>query len=463
MGATSHIACASKLALLSFPLHSHTRRRRRLDEEKALSRAALRPRRRRCVVPGEAGTEPHPPPLLDALRPILPLFHSLLSDADAARLLRTSRTTVLALLSGYSFNIHIFQPASVPSLCRLRDLYLTYQLPNTQLVLHLTPSWKVVGFDPARTDLSPFPSTLTRPRIGHYEVSPPKHDEQEQHWAALSAAACHWQDTEPWQLPHSHPQVQSHGREGRQWQQSPGNRLLGCLQCRLPPGLLPCGLRVLQLSCSFNRPLEPGSLPSSLTYLEFDDDFDQPLPAGVLPASLLHLTLARHYRHPLGQGSLPSLLERLILHSWLPLSAVVLPPSLRALHLWNSYEALRPDALPSTLLFLSLYHCSHPIAAEALPSSLVHLHLGVGAYQQQLPPGMLPSSLQDLSVGAFGQPLQPPSLPEGLLFLRLRSHMSDIPPLPSGALPSTLLGLDLGDRCRYSSLSRRRSHTACSG
>ena len=292
---TSHSACISKLALLSTLIHSHTASS--LPWTEASSRAALRPRRRHCVVPGEAGTEPHPPPLLDALRPILPLFHSLLSDADAARLLRTSRTTVLALLSGYSFNIHIFQPASVPSLCRLRDLYLTYQLPNTQLVLHLTPSWKVVGFDPARTDLSPFPSTLTRPRIGHYEVSPPKHDEQEQHWAALSAAACHWQDTEPWQLRHSHPQVQSHGREGQRWQQHlTWSRLVGS-----PPVLLSTrSAAVRSARAAAQLQLQP---PSRARLAPLQPDVSrvrrrlQPAAASRSAAGLaLHLTLGGDWR-----------------------------------------------------------------------------------------------------------------------------------------------------------------------
>ena len=165
------------------------------------------------------------------------------------------------------------------------------------------------------------------------------------------------------------------------------------------------------------------------------------------------------------QGSLPASLERLISRSQLPLSAVVLPPSLRALHLRKLSEPLPPHALLASLLYFSLDDASHHIVADALPPSLIHLHLGGSAYEHPLPPGVLPSSLRDLCIGAFALPLQPPSLPEGLLFLRLRFRARSLSfaSLPPGALPSTLLGLDLGDRCRYSSLSRRRSHTACSG
>ena len=127
------------------------------------------------------------PPLLDALRPVLPLFHSLLADADAARLLRTSRSTALALLRGYTFTTPIFEAASVPSLRRLRDLVLAYQLRITQLGLRADIA--VVDFECLPPQLSPFLSTLFSIRFGHYPVG---HDraEQELHWATLSAAAC---------------------------------------------------------------------------------------------------------------------------------------------------------------------------------------------------------------------------------------------------------------------------------
>ena len=377
------------------------------------------------------------PPLLDALRPVLPLFHSLLADADAARLLRTSRTTALALLPGYAFASHTFEAASLSSLCNLRDLCLTYGFRISQL--GLGRDFTVVDFDCSPPHLSPFPSTLTSLRLGQLYQSVEK-----QRWAALSAAACHWQHTEPWLLPHSHPEAQVHGTNGQRWQRPTEGWAFGSLRCRLPPGLLPCGLRVLQLNGDFNQPLEPGSLPSSLTYLVFGDRFNQPLPPGVLPASLLHLTLGSRYRHPLGPGSLPESLERLLLLSSLPLRAVVLPPSLRALYLSDLNEPLRPHALPSSLLYLAFYNYTHPLVANALPSSLIDLSLGGLAYQHPLPPGVLPSSLRDLSVKAFAKPLQPGALPEGLQFLRLRFQSLNFPALTPGALPSTLLGLDLG-------------------
>ena len=67
---------------------------------------------------------PHPhalldPPLLDALRPVVFALHAFLDDADAVRLLRTSRTAALTLLSGYTFT-SIFLPDSLASLRHLR-------------------------------------------------------------------------------------------------------------------------------------------------------------------------------------------------------------------------------------------------------------------------------------------------------------------------------------------------------
>ena len=181
------------------------------------------------------------PPLLDALRPVLPIFHSLLDDADAARLLRTSRSTALALLPSYTFSGSMFEAASVASLCRLRDLCLAYQLRITQL--GLARGFKAVDFDCSPPQLSPFPNIVTSLslRLGQVDGS----DGLEDRWAALSAAACDWQHTEPWQLPHSHPQAQAHGSEGQRWQRPTWSTLFGSLQCRLPPSLLPCGLRVL--------------------------------------------------------------------------------------------------------------------------------------------------------------------------------------------------------------------------
>ena len=76
----------------------------------------------------------------------------------------------------------------------------------------------------------------------------------------------------------------------------------GELDCPLPPGLLPPGLRVLLLNNGYNQPLQPGSLPSTLTFLQLGWRFNQPIAPGVLPASLLHLSLRSCDSQPLVQG-----------------------------------------------------------------------------------------------------------------------------------------------------------------
>ena len=407
------------------------------------------------------------PRVLDALRPILPLFHSFLTDDVAACLLRTSRTTALILLSSYTFTSHIFQPASLVSLRRLRDLCLTYNLRMTQVAL--SQPTDDIGFDAAPPRLSPIPDSvlalsLYRPELDDHLVGLAV----SQSWAAFSCAASDWQHREAWRLPSLHPSSQSLGEEGKQWQLTWEVGPLdvvdcflprcptagGSIDCPLPRGLLPWGLRVFRCAGDFSQPLQLGSLPPYLTFAHFGWRFQQPLTPGLLPASLLALSISAPHCPPLVKGSLPASLERLRLsvHWSPPLEVGVLPRTLKALHLGGDGGSLQPAVLPPSLLFLSFEWHQHPLLPNVLPSSLVHLRLGA-AYNHPLPPGVLPSSLRVLSLGdAFCQPLQVGSLPEGLLFFRLEPQglartSSLFAPLHPGVLPSTLLGIDLADRC----------------
>ena len=383
-------------------------------------------------------------PLLAALRPLLSLLHPLLSDADAARLLRTSRTTALALLPSYTFTSHTFQPASLSSLRRLRELCLAYQLRITQLALG--GGIVNVPFDSAPPHLSPFPPSVTALSFGVFHSAAGGVDER---WAAFSAAANEWQDSAEWGLPpplfsqlwadlSEKADAQQLGR----WMDDDDGQSAGPLLCfaeavgsfnsPLKPGLLPAGLRVLRLNRSYSRPLLPGSLPEGLTFLQCGAAFDQPLD-GVLPASLLHLTLGSDYRRPLTATSLTSSLERL--------------RGLQKLHV----DCYTQPALPPSLRLLSF----GPLFLErlqphSLPSSLVELHLNE-TYDHPLPPGTLPSSLRRLTLGCgFSTPLTVGALPEGLLMLRLaprvRSTDRRLPRLRPGVLPSTLLAVDFTDR-----------------
>ena len=409
---------------------------------------------------------PHRPshPLLNALSPVLPLLHSFLTDADAARLLRTSRAAALALLPGYTFRSHIFYSDNLVSLRRLRDLGLTYSLRVTQLGLPRTV--RELTFDSTPPHLSPIPASITALCLGPLIRS--NTGAVEPIFSALSAAAGDWQEKQPWRTHPPHPLSPSPGSSWRvKWAvdaeedfncldpaQPSCSDTLGLLDCPIPPGLLPPRLRVLCFNDDFNCPLQLGSLPSTLTFLQLPFRYTQPLTPGVLSAQLLHLTFGGWYRYPLEEGTLPASLESLHLYNWLqPLQAGTLPRGLKALRLGKFDGELLPHVLPSSLLYLSLgTNYNRPLGHDVLPPSLVVLRLSY-QFDQMLWPGVLPASLRSLTVGGrFRQPLQPGSLPKGLRFLRFErydgkhGHVLYLHPLLPGALPSGLLGLDLSDR-----------------
>ena len=223
----------------------------------------------------------------------------------------------------------------------------------------------------------------------------------------------------------------------------------GRLKCRLPPGLLPSGLRMLLMSREQNPPLQLHCLPSTLTFLHLGPRFDQPIAPGVLRASLRYMSVAGplQHHHQLLQGSLPASLERLKLTHWPhPLEAGVWPAGLKALHVGGFSHSLQPHVLPSSLLYLCFTSFHQPLLPDVLPSALVELHLG-DRYDYPLLPGALPRSVRRFTLGSgFSQQLQARSLPEELLFLRFIPGPNNLPPLQPGVLPSTLLGVDLTDR-----------------
>ena len=75
-----------------------------------------------------------------------------------------------------------------------------------------------------------------------------------------------------------------------------------------------------------------------------------------------------------------------MLHCWdLPLSEVVLPPSLRALYLRELSEPLQHNVLRSLLLYLFFHEFCHVIVADALPPNLIDLSVSGYAYPHPLP------------------------------------------------------------------------------
>ena len=431
------------------------------DQEASVPRHLFQPMRDICSVQ-----------LLVALTPILPLLHAFLDDADAARLLRTSHTAALALLRGYVFTKHVFQPADLASLRRLRDHSRTYGLRLIQL--DLPGNVRELTFDPSPPHLSPIPASVV-----DLNLSPgfPKRWDDEPSWDAvarwsmLMAALRDRPVSESWHTRSAAPpSAQSGGEEEKEkeeqrvWMRDPLEEEIGVflpwlgppygsLNGPLLPGILPTGLRVLRMNGAFQQQLQPGWLPATLLALQLSNEHNvlhQPLLPGALPASLLHLCGGQYTRRLL-PGSLPASLERLRLVRWnLHLQVGVLPQGLKALMLGCFNKPLQPRVLPSSLTFMFLEDFDQPLAADTLPASLRDLEFY--AFNHPLTPGVLPASLRRLTLGSpFSQQLQLGSLPDGLLYLRFTSQQSGVQPhllsLHPGVLPSTLLGLDLSNRC----------------
>jgi hypothetical protein len=74
-------------------------------------------------------------PFIVCLRPIRFFLHPFLADDDAARLLRVSRTTSLALMPGFTFQQHVFVALSQVQMLRMRALYEAYDVRPTRMSL----------------------------------------------------------------------------------------------------------------------------------------------------------------------------------------------------------------------------------------------------------------------------------------------------------------------------------------
>ena len=68
-----------------------------------------------------------------SLMPVRSLLLLLLTDKDAAKLLRVSHDVATSLLPGYAFTQHIFRPATVPAMWRLKALYEAYDMRPTRI------------------------------------------------------------------------------------------------------------------------------------------------------------------------------------------------------------------------------------------------------------------------------------------------------------------------------------------
>ena len=200
-----------------------------------------------------------------------------------------------------------------------------------------------------------------------------------------------------------------------------GRRVKGKFNHSLPVGCLPEGLRALYVGPAFNQPLLPGSLPSSLTFCHLGSRFAQPIGVGVLPSQLRDLLLPDVFNQPLVPG--------------------VLPASLRRLHMGESYDhPLVVGVLPPQLQWLDLGWCyDHPLSPGVIPSSCTALRLSK-KFNQPLHKGCLPDGLQQLDLGqCFNQPLEPGLLPSSLLYFRPSNSVQ----LPPDVIPPNVIRLNL--------------------
>ena len=331
-----------------------------------------------------AALHPSTHPIL-RLQPVRSVLHPFLTDKDAARLLRAGRTTVLALLPGFTFTQHVFVGKSQQQMLRMRALYEAYDMRPTRMCL--LEELQSLSFEES-SGRSPFPSSLRSLSLGPMTES---NDIDElglfDHSSLIEQLVlC------PSALLQSDPLLDFCYVKvldiSRLSPMAPLRSVDGSFDCSLPPGLLPHGLCRLQISRAFGSPLLPGSIPSTVEVLDAEV-FNQPLlvaGVSVLPSSLARLSM-ENFQQPLLPGVLPSSLHRLTMTMWnQPLEMNVLPSSLRALHLESFDHPLLPGALPTGLTHLGFTCFTKPLEVGVLPTSLISFDLGC-QFKQPLRPG----------------------------------------------------------------------------
>ncbi|MCJ1297169.1 hypothetical protein MMC34_008738 [Xylographa carneopallida] len=404
--------------------------------------------------------------LLALLQPIRQCLHAFLSDADAVRLLRTSRATAAALLPGYAVVNRVFTFSTTAELKGALALYDRYDL--RVLRMSLPQDWNEPLLDGA-TGRSLLPASLMALSLGK-DFGRRKGTSAA--YAALDGSECAQSgettrdgegDGEVDEFWSRFRPVDTTGQlHGTAWDVFQHGDVGGVFNLPLSPGALPRGLRMLQLSHDFNRPLEAGSIPDTVVSMQFGYSFDQPLAIGHLPASLTHLVLGCSFNQPLF-GVLPAGLLRLRLgHRFnQPLSRGALPPQLREL----SFSADFNQPLPAGVIPSSVTHLrfcgsfNQRLEARSIPHGVVHLQLGY-SYSHPLPAGVLPSSLRELALFSqvSEQPLQRGSLPDGLEVLAyhivsLFYNRPTSPALPLGIIPASVQLVSLGEHYEHELLA----------
>ena len=411
------------------------------------------------------------PPLdWSGLSPVRSCLQSFWDERDVAMLLRVSHSTSLHLLTGYSFDKHIFVPEvrpNPPSTASPPDAgWLNRLLPNFRLrpttpppalaqslntdtllffcsrySLHIRRLQLPKEFDgpliDETTGHSLLPQTLTQLWLGW--SSPEITDDQQRGEKAFDCVD-----------DHASPPTTAASADPPSTYPDPfsvvyGGNVEGAFNHTLSIGCLSEGLRILYFGQSFNQPLLAGSLPSSLTFCDFScSRFTQPIDEGVLPSQLRDLLLSDDFNQPLQPGVLPSSLRRLLLGVRYnqPLAVGALPSQLLWLEMGQVYnQPIPPGVLPQSCTVLHLSRAfNQPLTSGCLPDGLLHLNMGE-AYNEPLEPGVLPRSLLYLCP-SNNVSLLPGVIPPRLTRLHLQGFRG---PLVTGCIPPSVREVDVAD------------------
>ena len=405
--------------------------------------------------------------LLPLLQPVRLCLHPFLSDDDAARLMRASRSVTTLLLSGFSFAEHVFTPRCIADVKRAVAVYERYNMRILRICA--IGAWSGPLID-RKSGRSVFPASLLALTFGWMEI----HSDNVDRWPHAANAAF---DSRPGEacgeeVSSGRPsefnrlmgavRVIARGNENdRSWDVMQYRGYGGATYMSLPPGSLPPGLRFLQINDSYVLPLQVGSIPDSVAFLQLGRDFNRPLAVGHLPASLTHLVLSFSsdsrpwggcFSQPLLPGVLPAGLRRLRVgpswnHYLLP---GALPLQLVELSLGSAFNLpIHPGVIPASVRRIRLSDAfDQPLQVGSIPHGVTHLQLGL-RYDQPLPPGVLPATLRELAISqSFSQPLQVGSLPDGLVALAFHIHAAYQHVLQPGIIPASVQALDMGGSYR---------------
>ena len=387
--------------------------------------------------------------MLPLLQPIRHCLHAFLSDADATRLMQTSRSTASDLLAGYTLS-HVFTFTTSHELKRAAAVYSRSGMRINRVCLSARWNEPLLDCD---TGVPLLPASLAALTIGHVvRTTMPAGCAADAtldgSWSAGRAERVESEADSDSDFRRRIQAVDTLARDDRTWNVPRWDASEGLFDRAIAPGALPHGLRFLQFNNAFNYPLEVGSIPDTVTVLQLGQRFDQPLATGHLPTSLRHLVLSFRYNRPLPPGVLPAGLQLLRLgHTFnQPLLRGALPPQLRQLSFERFFDQpLSAGVIPSSVthMRLSLYF-NQPLSVGSIPHGVTHLNLGE-RFNYPLPAGVLPSSLRELALSAmFEHSLQPGSLPDGLQVVAFHRESRFHHVLSAGVIPASVEVLSMG-------------------